>query len=108
MSEPYAREISGRLLRRCCGSRREFQRDVGGGLVLAQAFERRVENESIPAPGAELNLADELRLGPAHALLSARGQCVDQCRLGRANRFQRVAQYARLGPRIAGADASGV
>ena len=96
MGQSYAGETGSRLLSRCCGRRRHFQGDVGGGLVLAQALERGVENEPVPAPGAELDLADELRLGPAHALLGARGQCVDQCRLGCVDLFQRVAQRTRL------------
>src|SRR5215467_10720370 len=108
MGQPYARETGSRLLGVCCSGRRHLQGDVGGGLVLAQAFERGVENEPVPAPGAELDLADELRLGPAHALLGAGRQSVDQLGLARVDLLQRVAQRARLRARIAGADAAGI
>src|SRR5215510_12547062 len=74
MGEPYAGEISSCILRLRSSGGRHLQGDVSSGLVLAQTLERGVENEPVPAPGAELDLTDEFRLRPAHAFLGARRQ----------------------------------
>src|SRR5262245_51185245 len=77
MGEPHAGEISSRRLRLGCSGGRHLQRDVGGWLVLAQALVRGDENEPVPPPGPELDLADEPRPRAAHPRTPGRRQRVD-------------------------------